>query len=254
MPDPVAKSLKRCELFYNLPDEVIASLSEQVEPIALNKGEVLFKKGDPGDGLYILQEGWVKMVGSDQDGNEVIFNQEGPGAVFGEMAVIDKEPRSAGVIALNEVHLLKLSQQAFQEIMAQHPILGIELSRTMSQRLRLATTYIELAIEWSKEIAEGNYEFVEQQAQSEGATVYTTSRSDRERATRFLGTFFKMAADVRAREEHLKQELIELKVVIDQQRRKQDVEKFSNSEFFKNLRKKRQQSQDDAFDEKREKE
>src|SRR5210317_664611 len=94
------KSLKRCDVFYNLPDSVIHSLANQVQPVSLSKNEVLFRRGDVGDALYILEEGWVKVVGADKDGQEVVFNQEGPGAVFGEMALIDNETRSAGVIAL----------------------------------------------------------------------------------------------------------------------------------------------------------
>ena len=231
-----AKSLKRCEVFYNLPDLVIDSLAAEVETITLDKEQILFHKGDIGDALYVLEEGWVKMVGTDKDGQEVVFNQEGPGAVIGEMALIDNEPRSAGVIALTDAKLLKLSRDSFLDVMAAQPILGREISRNIISRLRLATTYIELAIEWSKEIAAGNYDYVEQQTQSEGATVVAANSSDRERATRFLSTFFQMVKDVRAREEQLKKELTELKVVIDQQRRKKEVAELTENEFFKNLR------------------
>jgi hypothetical protein len=109
------------------------------------------------------------------------------------------------------------------------------------QRLRLATTYIELAIEWSKEIADGNYEYVEQQAQAEDASADAASQSDRERAQRFLGTFFQMVKGVREREEQLKKELVQLKVVIDQQRRHEEVADLASSEFFQQLRKSKEQ-------------
>lgn len=240
-----AKSLKRCEVFYNLPDPVIDSLAAQVEIVTLDKGQTLFNKGDIGDALYVLQEGWVKMVGTDKDGQEVVFNQEGPGAVIGEMALIDNEPRSAGVIALMDASLLKLSRESFLDVMEKQPILGREISRNIITRLRLATTYIELAIEWSKEIAAGNYDYVEQQTQTEGATVVAANSSDRERATRFLGTFFQMVKDVRAREEQLKKELTELKVVIDQQRRKKEVAELTDNEFFRNLRSAKKKKQQD---------
>lgn len=232
-----AKSLKRCDVFYNLPDPVIQSLVKQVEPVVLEKDEILFHKGDVGDALYVLEEGWVKMVGTDKDGQEVVFNQEGPGAVIGEMALIDNEPRSAGVIALTDARLLKLSSESFLDVMEAQPVLGREISKNIINRLRLATTYIELAIEWSKEIAAGNYDYVEKQTRSEGATVVAASNSDRERATRFLSTFFQMVKDVRAREEQLKKELTELKVEIDHQRRKKEVAELTDNEFFRSLRK-----------------
>ncbi|HKJ26397.1 MAG TPA: cyclic nucleotide-binding domain-containing protein [Anaerolineales bacterium] len=240
-----AKSLKRSEIFYNLPDSVIQSLVDQVEPVTLEKGKILFHKGDIGDALYLLEEGWVKFVGEDKDGQEVVFNQEGPGAVFGEMALIDNEPRSAGVVALTDAKLLKLSRKSFLDVMEAQPILGQEIAKNIITRLRLATTYIELAIEWSKEIAAGNYDYVEQQTQTEGATVVAANSSDRERATRFLGTFFQMVKDVRAREEQLKKELTELKVVIDHQRRKKEVAELTENEFFRSLRKKKKQQDED---------
>lgn len=237
MTDSTAARLKKFDFFADLPDEVIHSLVDEVEKITLKTDEVLFNKGDLGDALYVVESGRVKMVGTDKDGQEVVFNQVGAGAVIGEMALIDQQPRSAGVIALGEVELLKLSQQAFMRVMEEQPLLGMEISRNVIQRLRLATTYIELAIEWSKEIADGNYDYVEQQAQAEDATADAASDSDRERAQRFLGTFFQMVKGVREREEQLKEELVQLKVVIDQQRRKQEVEELSSSEFFQSLRK-----------------
>jgi len=238
------KSLKRCDVFYNLPDSVIQSLAIQVKPVSLSKNEVLFRRGDAGDALYILEEGWVKMVGTDKDGQEVVFNQEGPGAVFGEMALIDNETRSVGVVALTDARLLKLDNQSFKDVMDAHPVLGREIAKSISDRLRLATTYIELAIEWSKEIAAGNYDYVEKQTQTEGATIVASSKSDRERATRFLGTFFQMVKDVRAREEQLKKELTELKVVIDQQRRKEQVAELTDNEFFRSLRNAKRKERD----------
>lgn len=241
MSQSVAERLKKFDFFDDLPDEVIHSLVERVEKITLRADEVLFSKGDLGDALYVVESGRVKMVGTDKDGQEVVFNQVGAGAVIGEMAIIDQQPRSAGVIALTETEMLKLSQEAFMRVLEEQPLLGMEISRNVIQRLRLATTYIELAIEWSKEIAEGNYEYVEQQAQADTASADAASQSDRERAQRFLGTFFQMVKGVREREEQLKQELVQLKVVIDQQRRKEEVAELSSSEFFQTLRKAAQQ-------------
>jgi CRP-like cAMP-binding protein len=232
----VAARLKKFDFFDDLPDEVIHSLVEQVEKITLKPDEVLFNKGDIGDALYVVETGRVKMVGTNKDGQEMVFNQVGAGAVIGEMAIIDQQPRSAGVVAITESELLKLSQEAFMRVFEEQPLLGMEISRNVIQRLRLATTYIELAIEWSKEIADGNYDYVEQQAQAEDASADVASQSDRKRAQRFLGTFFQMVKGVREREEMLKQEVVQLKVVIDQHRRQQEVEQLSSSEFFQSLK------------------
>lgn len=234
--ETIAQSLKRFDFFKNLPDEAIYDLVDKVEHVVLKKGDVLFNKGDKGDAFYILQEGWVKMVIEDKDGSEIVLNQVGPGNVIGEMALIEDQPRSAGVVALNEAKLLKLTEDEFMDVFMEQPLLGLEIARTIAQRLRFTSTYIESAIEWSKQIAAGNYDYVEEQTNIEGATIMGPSRTDQERALRFLGTFFSMVKDIRAREESLKEELTKLKVVIDHQKREEDVSELAKSEFFQSLK------------------
>jgi len=234
--EEISQSLKQFEMFRNLPDEVIVDLVDHVEHITLKKDEVLFNKGEKGDALYILQEGYVKLVIKDKDGSEIVINQVGPGNVIGEMALIEGRPRSTGVVALIEAKLLKLSDKEFMDVLLKQPLLGLEISRLIARRLRFTTTYIENAIEWSKEIAAGNYDYVEEQTNIEGATIIGPSRSDQERAQRFLGTFFSMVKDIRAREESLKEELTKLKVVIDHQKRAADVSELASSEFFQSLK------------------
>lgn len=234
--ESIARSLKQFDFFKNLPNEAIYDLVDKVEHVTLKMNDVLFNKGEKGDALYILQEGWVKLVIKDKDGSEIVINQVGPGNVIGEMALIEDLPRSAGVVALNDAKLLKLTEEEFMDVFMSQPLLGLEISRTIAQRLRFTTTYIENAIEWSKQIAAGNYEFVEEQTNIEGATILGPSRSDQERARRFLGTFFSMVKDIKAREESLKKELTKLRVVIDHQKREEDVSELTRSEFFQSLK------------------
>ena len=99
----IAENLKRLEIFKTLPDETISGLVDHVEIIKLKPDQSLFKQGDPGDAVYIIRDGQVKIVGTEKDGREIVFNQQGAGAVIGEMALIDNEPRSAGVVALDEL-------------------------------------------------------------------------------------------------------------------------------------------------------
>lgn len=234
--EAIAQSLKQFDFFINLPDEVIFDLVGKVEHVSLKKDEILFEKGAEGDALYILQEGWVKMVSTDKDGSEIVLNQVGPGAVIGEMALIDQEPRSAGVVALSEVEMLKLGQEEFMDTLMRQPLLGLEISRNITSRLRFNTTYIENAIEWSKQIAAGNYDYVEEQTKEKGAAIVGPSKSDQERASRFLGTFFSMVKDIKDREENLKKQIVQLKVVIDERLREQEVSELTSTEFFKNLK------------------
>jgi CRP-like cAMP-binding protein len=140
------------------------------------------------------------------------------------------------VVALEDVEMFKLSREQFLNVLTTQPLVGWEVSRSAIGRLRFATTSIENAIEWSKQIAAGNYDSVaeetRQSAEEEGMT-----QSDQERSQRFRETFFQMVKEVREREEELKEQVQQLKVVIDQQKREQEVSELASSEFFQNLQK-----------------
>jgi CRP-like cAMP-binding protein len=233
----INKALKGHDLFKDLPEDVVSGLAEKVEQIELKKDDVLFKEGDPGDAVYILREGWVKVVGEGLDGGQVVFNEMGPGSVFGEMSMVDMEPRSAGVVAISKAKLIKLGNEEFMKVMNEQPILAIYMTRNLVKRLRFATTYIENAIEWSQKIAKGEYNFAEEQMREVQSTmVMDTSKVDEQRANRFLSNFFEMVEDIKAREEELKQELQKLRVEIDQTKRKEAVDELKSSEFFQRLR------------------
>jgi len=234
--------LRQFDLFKPLPDEALEDLRAKLKRVELKKDDVLFNKGDQGDALYILQQGQAKIVSTDGEGNEVVLNQVGPGAVIGEMTIIDREPRSAGVVALTDSTFLELSSADFSSALEAQPQMGLEISRGLIQRLRFATTYIENAIEWSQLIAKGDYSFIENLDQN---VAETESDSEQERAARFLGAFFQMVEEIKAREDELKQELTRLKVEIDEAKRKKDVEEIAQSEFFQELQKRKQKKAGD---------
>ena len=232
----IAKKLTRYELFKGLPDEVINELGGKIKMISLKKNEVLFNEGDPGDALYLIRSGWVKIVNEGTEDGEVVLNHIGPGGIIGEMAMIDKEPRSSGVVAISEVEMLKLMSDDFLSLLNEQPMMTLPIIRSVSKRLRFATTYIENAIEWSKRIAAGNYNFAEKQMQIAQATIVDSKQPDEERANRFLGTFFRMVEEIRAREDELKQQLNQLKIEIDHAKRKKDVDALAQSDFFMELK------------------
>lgn len=240
------KNLRSFEMFEGLPDNVIAELADKIELVKLIKDEVLFRKGDPGDALYLLQKGLVKMVSEDADGNEVVLNEVGPGSTIGEMAMIDLDPRSAGVIALSDVELLKLGSEDFLDVLYKQPNLGLHIIHSVSKSLRFANTYLENAIVWSQRIAEGDYNFAQEQVQKAQTRVDEPSHPDEERANRLLGTFFKMVEDIRAREDDLKQELNELIIVIDQAKREKSVDDLTSSGFFQRIQTQSKKMREDA--------
>jgi CRP-like cAMP-binding protein len=231
----IIKYLQKLPLFDGLPDEIIDDMAGEVSSRKLTKDEVLFSRGGPGESLFVIRTGWVKITTVDGDGDELVLNHCGPSEVIGEMALIDKEPRSASVVALSPVEVIELKRNTFMEALYKQPLLAVDVMRNLSGRIRYATTYIEKAIEWSHRIAEGDYGFAMSQIQNVQSTMIR-EKSDEARAGQLLSAFFEMVQGVQEREENLKQQLRELSIEVDETKRKQEFESLTESTFFSNLK------------------
>ena len=215
MDNDAAPHLKMVALFSGLSDEAVSDMASRVEKHTLAEGAVLMRKGDPGDSLYIIRTGWVKIVTEGPDGRELVLNQFGAGEVVGEMSVIDQEPRSATVIAMTPLEVLELKSDIFLATLGRQPELALRVMRNLSARVRFANTYVEKAIEWSRRIAEGEYEATRDQIESARSTIVDPSKSDEARAGELLSSFFQMVKDVEQREENLKLVLRQITIEID---------------------------------------
>lgn len=134
----VAATLQRVPLFSQLTpvdlQRVVAVAREKSYP----KNSVILFEDDPGDALYVVARGQVKVVLIGDDGREVILSVLGEGEFFGEMSLLDDEPRSAHVIAMEESDLLVLRREDFEGILTQSPKIALALLRELTRRLRRA--------------------------------------------------------------------------------------------------------------------
>jgi CRP-like cAMP-binding protein len=106
------------------------------------KGSVILFEDDPGDALFVVIVGQVKVVLIGEDGREVILATLADGDFFGEMSLIDDQPRSAHVIAMENSNLLVLRRDDFQRCLEETPRIAVGLLRAMTKRLRLADSKI----------------------------------------------------------------------------------------------------------------
>jgi CRP/FNR family cyclic AMP-dependent transcriptional regulator len=113
-------------------EAVVAIARERAYP----RNSVILFEDDPGDALYVVAQGQVKVVLIGEDGREVILSVMGEGDFFGEMALIDDEPRSAHVIAMEDSSLLVIRREDFQGQLQQTPGIALALLRELSRRLR----------------------------------------------------------------------------------------------------------------------
>lgn len=227
--------LQKITLFAGLSEKSLLELAEKLEPLTLQENEILFKKGDPGNALYIIQEGWVKAFAENSRGEEIVLNEFGPGESFGEMSLVDGRPRSATIQTTNPTRLYILRRESFLEILAQHPTFALELLRDISNKLRFAATYIQKVTEWSQYIAEGNYRYALHEIEEAQSLVEESEQSDEDRARSFLAAIFKMIEGVKKREEALQLQVQRLRIKIDENRRASDVAEITETEYFQSL-------------------
>jgi CRP/FNR family transcriptional regulator, cyclic AMP receptor protein len=122
-------------LLGKLPREFTGRLPGE-RTVSLAKGETLFERGDAGDGCYWLRSGVVTVCATSATGEQRILAILGPGALIGELAMIDGLPRSATVQAVRDCSLTFISRAAFMNVLRQHPELHMEITATLAARLR----------------------------------------------------------------------------------------------------------------------
>ncbi len=130
--------LKSFPLFTDLTEDDLKDIEEIVKRKKFNKNEIILFQFDPGDSLYIISKGKVKVVLFSKDGKEVLLSNLGPGEFFGEMSLLDGLPRSASVVALEDSEVLILNRKDFLELIRSHPEIALRILTVMSRRLRSA--------------------------------------------------------------------------------------------------------------------
>jgi CRP-like cAMP-binding protein len=125
-------------LFAHLSDIELGRIRQAVREKGYPRGSVILFEHDPGDALYVVIGGQVKVVLIAEDGREVILALLKEGDFFGEMSLIDDQPRSAHVIATEDAQLLVLRRDDFLACMDDMPRIALGLLRALSRRLRQA--------------------------------------------------------------------------------------------------------------------
>ena len=134
--------LRQVSIFKELPQETIADLSRRVWQKPAEAGSVIVSQEEAGDALFVIASGKVKVVLYGETGREIILSILKAGDFFGEMALLDRQPRSANVVAIEDSQLLGLDREAFQTHLTAHPTTALAILAQMSRRLRHADEVI----------------------------------------------------------------------------------------------------------------
>jgi len=183
------------DLLSELPADLPTKLFANANRVRLAAGKILFRTGVPGDGCYRVEDGLLKVTMVSRSGAERILAFLGPGAIVGELSILDGLPRSATVVAVRDAVVSFLSCAEFEAFADKHPEVYKSLIRVLAERLRetdtvvaagsflslkgrVAQTMLELANHFGQEVATGRIVIREKIGQNDLAAMAGIAREN----------------------------------------------------------------------------
>jgi CRP/FNR family cyclic AMP-dependent transcriptional regulator len=177
-----AEVLGKIPIFASLGNEDRRSLARQIDRRSFRKGTLLFRRGETGDALYIIIRGQIRIFASTRKGNEITLALLGPGEFFGEMALLDRQTRSANAETTEDTELHVLDRDNFFSFLMHKESALRALLHALSQRLRRTDDLLTEAcfLQISHRLARKLVELSEKVSAAEGApasyNICTTQR------------------------------------------------------------------------------
>ena len=130
----IVEMLQKTHLWSGLTEKELEVIACSFKELKYESGDVIVRKGEAGIGFYLITDGTVEVR---SDGR--VLSKLGPGQFFGEMALLDGQPRSADVVALEPSRCLALSSWSFKGILSEHPKMAVKLLQESARRSRTNT-------------------------------------------------------------------------------------------------------------------
>jgi len=141
-----ATMLADVELFEHLNDDDRASLAEAIDVRELAAGDTLFKAGEPGEALYVVRSGEIELFIKDTAGQRIALALVGAGEMFGELALLDRGPRTATAIAMSDTELLELDRDDLLLLFQRSPAAALRLLAAMGRMTRKADELLKTRV------------------------------------------------------------------------------------------------------------
>jgi len=130
----IVEMLRKTPLWSGLTEKELKVIARSFKELKYESGDVIVRRGESGIGFYLIADGTVEVRA---DGR--VLSKLGPGQFFGEMALLDGQPRSADVVALERSRCLALSSWSFKSILSQYPKMAVKLLQESARRSRTNT-------------------------------------------------------------------------------------------------------------------
>lgn len=128
--------LARAGIFQGVEPSAVSALTKQLQPVDFPRGHTVFAEGEPGDRLYIIITGKVKIGRRSPDGRENLLTIMGPSDMFGELSIFDPGPRTSSATTITEVRAVSMDRDALRAWIADRPEIAEQLLRVLARRLR----------------------------------------------------------------------------------------------------------------------
>jgi CRP/FNR family transcriptional regulator, cyclic AMP receptor protein len=193
--------LARVPLFSTLAEDELSHVADVAVPRTFGAYHTVFREGDTSDTCYVIRSGHVRAIRGHMDGRSITLAQFGPGDIFGELAMLDEEQRSATIETLEETEAIAILGADMRRLLREHPDIAVKLISSLGRRLRetnerlarqsFQTVQSRVALALSELVAK---ELAEKESQMRGDVLVTATQNDlaqlagssRESASRFL--------------------------------------------------------------------
>ena len=128
--------LSRAGIFQGVDPVAVNHLIEQMETVRYSRGTTIFEEGEPGDRLYIITSGKIKLARHAPDGRENLLTVMGPSDMFGELSIFDPGPRTSSAVCVTEVHAATMNSEMLKKWIEDYPAISQQLLRVLARRLR----------------------------------------------------------------------------------------------------------------------
>lgn len=199
----VKRLQEESELFRGVAEDDLTALMQVMEARNYAAGDVLFRRGDEGDSMYEIIAGAIRIYTEDGQGNELTLVIRRAGEVVGELALLDKQPRSASAAAAEPLQVMVLHRDQFMKFLQERPAVGMHMMRTLTGRIRYTTEYLQKVMDWINRLTVGDYHKTLEELTKEAETGGEMQK--------LIGAFLQMIRQVQDRQSSLEQELDQLK-------------------------------------------
>ncbi len=183
------ETLAKAGIFQGIDPSAVEALSSALEPVEFPRAHVIFAEGEPGDRLYIITSGKVKIGRRSADGRENLLMVFGPSDMFGELSIFDPGPRTSTATTVTEVRAVTMDRAALHEWIGKRPEIAEQLLRVIARRLRRTNNMLADLIftDVPGRVAKALLQLAQRFGSQEGGTLRVTHDLTQEEIAQLVG-------------------------------------------------------------------